>query len=100
MKIKDLFEQAEITLSSTEKYILLVIYTSQTPVLAFDRIRDEQNKVIASDILNRYGFIQLGSGTASLTEKGKQALESYGLIDDTGNVTDIGEELTANYGDE
>jgi hypothetical protein len=99
MKLSNLFEQ-EITLSETEKYLLLVIHTSQTPVLAFDRIRDTQRDVIASNMLNRYGFVRLTESQAILTEKGKQALTSYGLIDETGEVTDIGQELVDNYEEE
>jgi hypothetical protein len=97
MKLSKLFEQSEITLSSTEKYILLVIHTSQTPVLAFDRIRDSQRDVIASNMLNRYGFIRLFDGSAELTEKGTQALTSYGLVDETGEVTEIGQKIMDDF---
>jgi hypothetical protein len=97
MKLRNLYEQNEITLSSTEKYILLAIHTSQTPVLAFDRIRDSQRDVIASNMLNRYGFIKLFNGSVQLTERGSQALTSYGLVDETGEVTEIGQELMDNY---
>lgn len=100
MKLSTLVEQNELTLSSSEKYILLAIHTSQTPVLAFDRIRDSQRDVIASNMLHRYGFIRLATGSVRLTNKGRNALSSYGLVDETGEVTDIGQKIMDNYDSE
>jgi len=101
MKLSELIrEQEEISLSAIQKYILIAIHTSDTPVLAFDRIRDSESDTVSSNMLARFGFIQLSRGQAGLTEKGKQALISYGLTDETGEVTEVGQEIVANYEDE
>lgn len=98
MKLEDILkEQEEISLSSMQKYILIAIQTSDTPVLAFDRIRDTESDTVASDMLHRYGFISLYDGQATLTEKGRQALVSYGLLDETGEITEVGQEIVNNY---
>lgn len=98
MKLEDIIkEQEEISLSSMQKYILIAIHTSDTPVLAFDRIRDTESDTVASDMLSRYGFIKLYDGQAELTGKGQQALISYGLVDESGEVTDVGQEIVDNY---
>lgn len=100
MKLQQILEQAELTLSSMQKYILIVIHTSQTPVLAFDRIMDTESDKISSEFLDRYGYIKLYQGQAELTPKGSQALVSYGLVDDSGDVTEIGQDIVDNYEDE
>jgi len=98
MKLKTIIEQQDISLSAMQKYILLVIYTSQTPVLAFDRIRDTEPDTIASDILERYGYINIHNNEASLTSKGDNALISYGLVEN-GDVTEMGQEIMDSYGE-
>lgn len=97
MKLQTIMEQSEISLSEMQKYILLIIHTSETPVLAFDRIRDTEPDTIASDMLARYGFIRIFQNQATLTEKGSEALVSYGLTDETGEVTEIGQTIIDNY---
>lgn len=97
MKLRTIMEQEDISLSSMQKYILLVIHTSQTPVLAFDRIRDTEPDTIASDMLDRYGYIRLYENEAHLTSKGQEALTSYGLVDEGDDVTEMGQDILDNY---
>ena len=101
MKLEDILrEQEEISLSSMQKYILIAIHTSDTSVLAYDRIRDTESDTVASDMLARYGFIRLNNGQAELTEKGRKALVYYGLVDEGGEVTDIGQQIVDDYEEE
>jgi len=97
MKLKNIMEQENILLSSTQKKIILTIYISITPLLAFEEIQDSETDIIAVDLLNRYGYINIYENGAELTSKGQEALVSYGLVDENGEVTDMGQKILDNY---
>jgi len=97
MKLKNIMEQENILLSSIQKKIILTIYISITPLLAFEEMQDSETDIIAVDLLNRYGYINIYENGAKLTSKGREALVSYGLIDENGEVTDMGQNILDNY---
>ena len=95
-----LSEQAELSLSNTQKYILLAIKISQTPLLAFERVTDNESENIASEMLNNYNYINIYNEEAHLTDKGEEALISYGLTDETGEPTEMGQQIVDDYEEE
>lgn len=93
MKLLQLVEN--ITLNHHQRYILLQIKLASTSTLAFDQINKSEADVQASDMLNQVGFIRVSQEqtTAELTPRGEQAIVDYGLVDETGEVTEVGQQL-------
>lgn len=99
MKLNKIFE-SQISLSDRQKYVLAVIKSSATPLLAYESIVDSEPDIEASKILSRYGFIKISQSQnkADLTPKGEQAAIEYGITDESGTLTDVGTDLVNNYG--
>jgi hypothetical protein len=95
MKLIDLNEN--VSLSHHQRYVLLQIKLSDTPTLAFERINQSEADIQSRDLLHRLGFIRLSESQAELTNSGERAVTQYGLVDDTGEVTEIGQELLDEY---
>lgn len=93
MKLLQLVEN--ITLNHHQRYILLQIKLASTPTLAFEQINKSEADVQASDMLRRVGFIRMSEErtTAELTDRGDRAVVEYGLVDETGEVTEVGQDL-------
>lgn len=93
MKLFQLFEN--ITLNYHQRYVLLQIKLADTPTLAFDQINKTEADYQARRILERVGLIRVSedSRVAELTEDGEKAVIQYGLIDENGEVTEIGQQL-------
>lgn len=95
MRIKKLLES--INLNHHQRYILLQVKISETPTLAFEQTNKSEADVKSREILRRYGYLLLGDNMVKLTEKGEESLIRYGLVDETGEVTDMGNELLTQY---
>lgn len=95
MKLLQLVEN--ITLNHHQRYILLQIKLASTPTLAFEQINKSEADVQASDMLRRVGFIRMSEEqtTAELTGRGERAVVEYGLVDEMGEVTEVGQQLLA-----
>ena len=95
MKLFQLVES--ITLNHHQRYILLQIKLASTPTLAFEQVNKSEADVKATEMLRRVGLIRISEerNTAELSETGERAVVEYGLVDETGEVTEIGEELLA-----
>ena len=102
MDIRTLLEEVKVLRPNEhQKYVLLVIETSETPVLAYDRVMVGESNIEAAKILNTYGYIRISNSAkrAELTLRGKKSLISYGLVDSSGEVTDVGQEILKRYSD-
>lgn len=93
-------EQQEVfRLNNTQKGIIASIAVSATPELAYGVITGARNAVDSADELERLGYISVNNETkeASLTSKGEDILTSENLTDETGELTERGEELVARF---
>lgn len=91
MKLINLTEN--VTLNLHQKYVLLQVHLAETPVLAYEQINKTESDIKARQMLHRMGYIRLGYNQAALTDEGEDAVIEYGLVDDTGEITEAGEEL-------
>lgn len=93
MKLQNLFEN--ITLSHHQRYILLQIKIASTPTIAFDQINRTEADYQSRQILERVRLISVSEDQrqARLTSEGETAVVEYGLVDEQGEVTEIGQEL-------
>lgn len=93
MKLHNLFEN--ITLNHHQRYILLQIKLASTPTIAFDQINKTEADYQSRQILERVRLITVSENirTAELTPEGETAVIQYGLVDEQGEVTEIGQEL-------
>lgn len=97
MKLENLLES--VLLNHHQRLVLLQIKLSETPALAYERVSGDEANIKSRDMLRRFGYIKLSEdrGEVVLTDKGTSALTRYGLIDDMGETTEVGQELIASY---
>lgn len=88
-----------IRLTNIQKAILLLVHTAETPTLAYDNIIGDEYIIHAKNYLHDYGMINVNDLDLEITisEMGFDILVKNGLIDDSGEITDIGKELLTSY---
>ena len=91
--INELVNPNSVILTATQLGILATIEDAPTPEVAHERISGTLNLVIARNMLVRLNLITLSRNRAGLTEIGKDASKGYNIVDDTGGLTDRGQEL-------
>lgn len=84
-------------LTDIQKSVLLLVFSAQTPRIAFDDTNGSQYISVARDFLYRNGLITVTVNSVKLTSSGYQSLIENGLIDETDRVTDLGIELTDKF---
>ena len=97
---KSLMEIADLTLirlTNTQKAVLLNIYSAQTPELAFDSTTGTLSSMNARNFLIKNALVQLNGNQLRITTAGSDVLENNGLLDETGQITDIGQQLHDAY---
>ena len=87
-----------IHLSDIQKEVLCKVQASPNPQIAWETIADTESKVddnfsAAKDILGKLGLLNVGEGTLEVTEKGIQVMVDENLVDDMGELTDVGQQL-------
>ena len=95
--IKSLLEASLTNLSNHQKGLLASIYSSATPTQAYETSVGAGNSVEAKNILLKLGLVSEFGNELELTDAGKQALYDNNIIDDTGELTDEGNEQLENY---
>lgn len=97
MKLKNLFEN--FNLSFHQRYILLQTKLAATPRLAFEQINRNESDIKSRQILQSIGHINANEedASASLTPQGEQAIIEYGLVDETGSPTEVGNEILQSH---
>ncbi len=82
-----------VRLSQAQKFILTkLMLPNATPLTSYEQTSDGKNIVANRDVLIKLGMVQVGQNEAQITEKGQSALQNEALIDDTGNLTQEGEQ--------
>lgn len=92
-------EQERYSLTDTQKAVILSIKVAPTAELAYDAIKGTENAVTARDALERLGYINVNHATnqATLTQNGEDVVEHENMVDETGEITERGEEILATY---
>jgi hypothetical protein len=86
-----------IKLTETQKKVLCNIYMAATPKLAYDYTVGDQYKVSAREFLIVNSFVRKSSSNElALTNIGYDMLVESGIIDETGELTDYGNQLFDN----
>ena len=96
--LKEILTEA-LNLNSTQKGIIASMAIAPTPQMAYGVLTGARNAVSQRGSLERAGYIKVNDveKTAVLTNSGRDILTSENLLDDSGNLTDRGEELVSLY---
>lgn len=97
--LKTILNEQKLNLDNTEKAIIASMAIAPTPEMAYSIVRGARNAVTARDSLEQSGYITVSyeNKTAELTKQGQDVLTSENLTDETGELTERGEELVARY---
>lgn len=79
--------------TTIQKQVIAKIAAAATPTVAGDAVSMGANTVSARDMLAKLGVITFGSGEASLTDLGTQIAAAENIVDETGELTQVGQSL-------
>lgn len=88
MKVLD-----SVKLSDNQKRVLAKIIAAPTPRLAAEELSGNANLVSAKNMMLDLGLIQIVSGHATLTDKGRSVAQEENIADESGQLTADGEEF-------
>jgi len=86
------------SLSTFQAKVLIIVSQAETPQVAFDNLSNEPEKTLdnivgARDALSKMGYLNIMDGYAEITPEGEQAMQDAYLIDETGQLTEKGQEI-------
>ena len=96
--MKNIIEARTLTnirLSDTQKVALTKIVAAPTEEVAYEELNNGRNIVAARDQLEKLGLISVAEGSAILTDEGKQVMKDENLMDETEQLTDVGQQYAA-----
>lgn len=96
--IDEILEEA-LKLNNSQKGIIASMHEAPTPEMAYSVLTGARNAVTERKALERNGYISVDDQNkrAVLTDSGKAVLTSENLADETGELTDRGQELVKRY---
>ncbi len=89
--------EKDFLLTDTQKAILLLTHISETPQQAFETTSGTENSTRSRNLLQNLGMVTKDNKKLFLTKKGDDLLINYNLIDDMGELTELGIEILDNY---
>jgi predicted transcriptional regulator len=97
--INQILEEKTLNLDNTEKAVIASMAISPSDEMAYGVLVGARNSVSAGESLQRGGFIEVDDANkaARLTSKGKEVLVADNLTDETGELTDRGQELVKTF---
>lgn len=97
--LTEIINEQRLNLDNTEKALIASISISPTPSMAYSAFTGARNSVEAANTLVRSGYIDIDrtNNQATLTDLGKEVLVSDNLTDESGQLTDRGEQLVNSY---
>ena len=85
-------------LTDTQKAVLIIVFMSVTPEQAYESTIGTRSVVNSRVILIKLGLLtSSGPHKLFLTELGEKELVNYNLIDEQGELTELGSTILANY---
>ena len=82
-----------LRLTDNQKKVMTRIISSATEKLAAQEISKGRALITARDILVKLQMIDFRDGYAALTSDGEKLMKDYNLVDETGQLTDDGNEF-------
>jgi len=87
-----------VHLTDIQKEVLCKISASPTPQVAYETLSQvpssvSDNYATARDTLEHIGLISVLEGTVEVTDKGREVMRDENLIDDTDELTELGQQL-------
>lgn len=79
--------------TTNQKRVIAKIVASPTPSVAAQEISKGANLVSARNMLMKLGMITFANGEAALTQSGQQIATEEGITDQSGGLTDVGQQL-------
>jgi len=95
--LQEIINPNTVNLTNTQQGVLIDIKISPTPEVAYETTNGSDHSVYARNSLRTLGLIQVGDNRAALTPTGERVVVNYNLIDDTGQMTDRGQEIYTAY---
>lgn len=88
-----------LNLDNTEKAVIASMAISPSEEMAYAVMNGARNSMAAMDTLRKMGYIRVNDEDkkAMLTDKGREVLVSNNLTDETGKLTELGQELVARF---
>lgn len=93
---KTLLEMTDPTvlrLTDTQKAVLLTVFVSQTPQLAYEAATGSAHIIESRNFLSKNSLISMSADGIKITGAGLDALVANGLIDDMEQTTELGQKL-------
>jgi hypothetical protein len=84
-----------VRLTDSQKRVIAKIAAAPTPNVAATDISKDANLVAARNMLMQLGAITYSEQEAQLTDKGQQLGVAENIIDDSGQLTDVGTKMAS-----
>ena len=97
--INQILVEKTLNLDNTEKAVIASIAISPSEEMGYAVLVGARNSTSARDSLERGGFIEVDDSkkAARLTARGEDVLTADNLTDETGELTDRGQQLVKGY---
>lgn len=97
--LQEMINPNSISLTNNQMGVLITVKISPTPEVAYENTNGSESSVYARNSLRTLGLLQVGSNKTALTPAGEQVLINYNLVDETGQMTDHGQQEYNDYVD-
>lgn len=84
-----------LKLTTSQKQLLVRIFTSPTPELAKAETEFGEKNIAATEILKDLNLIEVDDETASVSSDGKEVMKKQGLLDDNDQLSSEAEQFKA-----
>lgn len=95
--LQEIINPNTVNLTNTQQGVLITIRLSPTPEVAYQSTNGAQQLVYARNTLRMLGLIKVGGNKVVLTNTGNNVLVNYNLTDETGQMTERGQQIMGNY---
>lgn len=75
------------------KVLAIIAANQEKPNIAVQQLSHDQNLIAARNLLMQWNAIEFGQNKASLTDTGTKIATDNNIIDDSGQLTDMGQKL-------
>jgi hypothetical protein len=91
--LKELINPNTAILNDTQKAVLVIVQVSPTPEVAYENTVASENLSVARNTLLKLGALRSTENALELTTRGKEMLEYHNLVDETGELSEEGNEV-------
>lgn len=95
--ITEVLDPNFLRLTSTQQAVLLNCFLAQTPEIAYEQLIGDTYTKTASDFIHRAGLVNIYDNSAKVTSAGFDYLLSIDLITESGESTENGQKISAEY---